>query len=387
MSLVVRRLITFGAFFAFFLFGFIDNLKGLTIPPLLEELKFTYSQGGTILFGAYIGFLIATLLTGPLSDIAGKKAIILIFCAFVTIGIVGYSSFSAYGLLIAAMTILGFGLGCIEVGGNLIIVDIYHEAKGKYLILLGFFHGLGSMVAPLYSGQILEAGLSWRQVYQYSLPPVVVLFILFLFTAYPRQKAAGESSFDFHVIRKSALTLDMLLFYAAIGLYVAAEIGIASWSGEFLQKTKAMSVGQSSRYLAIYFGMITAGRFIGSFLVDRVGYMNSLFFASAASVLCVAIGILGPPQAVIFIPLTGFFFSIIFPTIVAAVSDLHKENVGTLMGVLFAFAGAGGALGPWMIGLCNDWFGLQAGFSMIVAFCVLMTITFLALLRLYKVKH
>lgn len=387
MSVMTRRLITFGAFFAFFLFGFIDNLKGLTIPPLLKELAFTYAQGGTILFGAYIGFLVATLLTGPLSDVAGNKAIILIFCAFVGVGMLGYSFSSAYVMLIAAMTVLGFGLGCIEVGGNLIIVDVYHDAKGKYLSLLGFFHGFGSMVAPLYSGRMLEAEFSWRQVYQYSLAPVIFLLLFFLFISYPRHKTAGEGGFDIHAIRKSALTPDMLLFYAAIALYVAAEIGIASWSGEFLQKTKAMSVGGSSHYLAIYFGMLTAGRLVGSFLVDRVGYMNSLFFASAASAVCVTIGILGPNIAVILIPMTGFFFSIIFPTIVAAVSDLHKENVGTLMGVLFAFAGAGGAFGPWLIGVCNDWFGLQVGFSMVVVFCVLMTVTFLALLRIYKVKR
>jgi len=387
MSAMTRRLITFGAFFGFFLFGFIDNLKGLTIPPLLEELKFTYAQGGTILFGAYIGFLVATLLTGPLSDVAGKKAIILTFCSFVIAGILGYSFSSAYIMLIAAMTLLGFGLGCIEVGGNLIIVDIYHEAKGRFLSLLGFFHGFGSMVAPIYSGRMLEAEFSWRQVYQYSLAPVIFLLLFFLFISYPRHKTAGENGFDIHAIRKSALTPDMLLFYAAIGLYVAAEIGIASWSGEFLQKTKAMSVGGSSRYLAIYFGMLTAGRLVGSFVVDRIGYMNSLFFASTASAVCVAVGIFGPNATLILIPSTGFFFSIIFPTIVAAVSDLHKENVGTLMGVLFAFAGLGGALGPWMIGLCNDWFGLQIGFSMVVLFCVLMTVTFLALSRIYKAKH
>ena len=384
MSILSRRLITFGAFFAFFLFGFTDNLKGLTIPPLLKELGLTYGQGGVILFGAYIGFLVATLITGPLADAAGKKAVILFYCACLLVGMSGYSASSAYGLLIAAMTLIGFGLGCVEVGANLVIVDLYRDAKGQYLVMLAFFHGLGSMLAPLYSGQMLEAGRSWRNVYQYSLPLAAALLVFFLLVKYPRRQSSDSAAFDIHAIRKSALTKDMLLFYAAIALYVAAELGIASWSGEFLQNARKFSVTQSSTYLALFFAALTAGRFIGSFLVERIGYLKILTYAAASSVVCVAVGILGTPQTVIFIPLTGLFFSIIFPTIIAAVSDLHKENIGTILGVLFAFAGAGGALGPWMIGVCNDHFGLLAGFGVNIAFCALMTVMFLILLATAK---
>jgi hypothetical protein len=35
------RLITYGAFFSFFLFGFADNLKGPTLPALLKDLNFS----------------------------------------------------------------------------------------------------------------------------------------------------------------------------------------------------------------------------------------------------------------------------------------------------------------------------------------------------------
>ncbi|RME56051.1 MAG: hypothetical protein D6790_15315, partial [Caldilineae bacterium] len=54
-------LLTIGGFFSFFAFGFIDNLKGPTLPALLADMSFDYAQGGTILLGAYLGFLIATL--------------------------------------------------------------------------------------------------------------------------------------------------------------------------------------------------------------------------------------------------------------------------------------------------------------------------------------
>ena len=375
------RFITYGAFFAFFLFGFIDNIKGPTLPALLSDLNFSYAQGGTIVFGAYMGFLVATLLTGPLSDIAGKKAVIFVCCLCFFVGISAYAAFHTFWLLTLAMTAIGLGLGSVEVGANLIVVDLYHQEKGKYLNLLAFFHGVGSMVAPLYAGRMLAAGMSWQQVYQFSLPLVIALFLYFLFVKYPRTASSESNSLDLKKIGKSVFTGEMLLFYIAIALYVGAEIGIGAWLVEFLQKTKSQSVMRSSFYLSLFFGGITLGRFVGSFLVGKIGYLKILFITSVASSICLAIGTFGPPALAFFIPLAGLFFAIVFPTITAAVSELHQENVGTILGILFAFAGVGGALGPWLVGVMTDYHGLYIGFGMNALFCIIMSLMFMLLLK------
>jgi len=71
-------LLTVVCFFAFFIFGFTDNLKGPTLPVILSELDFNYGIGGNILFGLYLGFLIATLITGILADRFGLKVVLLL---------------------------------------------------------------------------------------------------------------------------------------------------------------------------------------------------------------------------------------------------------------------------------------------------------------------
>jgi FHS family glucose/mannose:H+ symporter-like MFS transporter len=164
----------------------------------------------------------------------------------------------------------------------------------------------------------------------------------------------------------------MILFYILIAMYVAAEIGIGTWLVEFLQQAKSQSVMLSSLFLALFFGTITVGRFLGSFLVEKIGYLNVMISASVASIVCIGIGTFTPPALAFFLPLTGLFFSIMFPTVTAAVSDLHKENIGTIRGLLFTFAGVGGMLGPWLIGLVSDWMGLTWGFSVLLVFCAVM---------------
>ena len=379
-STSIKR-ITYGAFLSFFLFGFADNLRGPTFPVLLDDLNFSYSVGGTIVLGAYLGFLIATLLTGPLSDVSGKRVVIFIACACLFVGMLGYSVFSAFWILAVAMTVVGLGMGALEVGANLIIVDLHPQDKGRFLNLLAFFHGVGSMLAPLYAGQLLDAGVSWRSIYQSGLLIVVLLFVYFLFVKYPKTAVSGTSKLDVKRLGKSAFTRDMILFYVVIAVYVAAEIGIGAWLVEFLQEAKSQSVMTSSFFLAAFFGAITVGRFVGSFLVERVGYVKSMLYAALASVVCVAIGTFGPPALAFFLPLAGLFFSIIFPTVTAAVSDLHKENLGMILGLLFTFGGVGGMLGPWTIGVVGDWVDIQTGMGMILVFCVGMSITFGLLAR------
>jgi FHS family glucose/mannose:H+ symporter-like MFS transporter len=370
------KLITYGAFLAFFMFGFVDNLKGPTLPTLLDDLDFSYSVGGTILLGSYFGFLVATLLTGPLSDIAGKKVIIFVACACLFVGMIGYSLFSLFWTLTLAMIVLGLGMGALEVGGNLIIVDLHPRNRGRYLNLLAFFHGIGSMLVPLYAGQLLDAGVSWRSIYQSGVLIVMLLFVYFLRVKYPQAATSAKNKLDLKKLGRSAVAGDMVLYYVAIAIYVAAEIGLASWLVEFLQQAKSQSVTLSTLFLSLFFGAITVGRFMGSFFVERVGYHKSVLIASAASVLCVTIGTFAPSALAFLIPLTGLFFSIIFPTITAAVSDLHQENVGTILGLLFTFGGIGGMLGPWTIGVFSDRLGIQLGFGTIAVFCLAMTILF-----------
>jgi fucose permease len=374
-------ILTCGVFYTFLVFGFTDNLKGPTLPALLDDLNLNYSLGGTILFGAYLGFLIATLLTGFLSDIAGKKAPLLVAGACLVLGILGFTSSSSAVLLTVTMVLLGLGLGSIELGANSIIVDLHTARKGLFLNLMAVFHGAGSMLAPLYAGRMLEAGSSWRVVYRWDLLAAVIILIIFLLVKYPAHQPLNPERLDLGKIWKTAFTGGMGWYYLAISVYVALEIGIAAWIVEFLQETRGQSVSASTMALSLLFLMVTIGRFLGGFLVDRVGFLRSVLIAILAATFLVALGIFGPASMSLALPLSGLFLSIIFPTLTAAASEGHQENVGAILGVLFTFAGVGGMLGPWLIGIASDWLGIRLGFGVSIIFGLVTSLAVLILLR------
>lgn len=378
---LVLWLLTMGGFFAFFTFGFVDNIKGPTLPNLLQELHFSYSQGGGILFAAYLGFVIATLLAGPLSDLLGNRLILLAAGLFMALGTLGMGSAATYPLLFGSMLVIGLGTGAIEVGGNGLIVALHRQAQGRFLNLLATCHGVGALLAPLYAAWLLTGVDSWRQVFLYSLPLTILMVLVFLV---PTGTAAAQQErppFDWSTLRRTGFSPTMRWFYLAISFYVATELGIAAWIVEYLIKSKGISQTTASYYLSGFFGFIMVGRVVGSLFVERIGYVRSVLLAAGGALLCILAALFGPPALAFFVPLSGFFCSIIFPTITAAVSRLHPQNTGTILGLLFTAGGAGGALGPAFMGVVSDALGIQWGFGLTALFCAGSIVALSVLLR------
>lgn len=368
-------------FFAFLIFGFTDNLKGSTLPPMMAELNIDYGTGGNIFFGQYLGFLIATLITGILADKFGLKLVIVLAGLLLAIGAGGYSAFSTATLLAISMFVIGLGLGAFELGPNAIIVSLYHEQKGFYLNLMAVMHGLGSMIAPLIAGWLFTLGGVWRDLYRWDVLLVSVLILFSLLLRFPEQE--GKSSLDFRAVPRVAFKGLLPLFYTVMALYVAGEIGLASWLVVYLQDVRGASVTASNQALALFFGVLMFGRLIGSFIVHRLGYLRTIFIASLFAVLSLSLGIF--TSLTILIPFTGFFFSIIFPTLTAAVSDIKHENLNTVLGVLFTFSGIGGMIGPWLVAWGGDLLGLKIGFLFVLILVALTS--FFAYILYQKVKH
>jgi fucose permease len=372
-------LLTAGCFLSFFVFGFTDNLKGPTLPSMLAELHITYGTGGNIFFGEYFGFLIATLITGILADRFGLKSVILLAGVLLGIGVGGYSFFQSAILLAGSLFVLGLGLGALELGPNAIIVSLHHERKGLYLNLMAVLHGLGSLVAPLFAGWLLNQSISWRAIYRWDILLIAMFIFIFIFLRFP--KAEEKTQLDFRHIPKIAFKEQLPWFYVAIAFYVAAEIGFASWLVTFLQQIRNMPVTQSNQALSLFFALMMLGRLIGGFFVHRIGYLRSILFMTTGGIFCICAGLFGPKEISFLLPTTGLFLSIIFPTLTAAVSDTHTENANTILGVLFTFAGVGGVIGPWVIAWSSDLFGLQIGFSIIAVFMMILLISVTILLN------
>jgi fucose permease len=374
-----KWVLTFGCFLSFFAFGFIDNLKGPILPELLHAEKFTMTQGGTFFLSAYIGFVVATFLTGGISDVVGNRRILLLAAVCLCFGLIGVSQSESFWFLVWLMGCVGVGLGAIEVGANGLILELHHHNPGRYLNLLATFHGTGSFLVPLYVAWLIHWKLSWQSIFLFTAILAVGLAVIF----------AWPSNSDPHRSRKSPMQAKPRLrqilafgfqppmgyYYLLISTYVAVELGVAAWLMEYLQQVRGQSVNQSSFYLSAFFVMIMLGRLMGSVVVEKIGYHRVVTIALIGGASCLLLGMLLPDSMLILFSMSGGFFSIVFPTVTAMATSNHKENVGSMLGILFTFGGLGGAIGPWLIGVVSQWGGLTIGMWVPLGFCLMALVT------------
>ncbi|MCA9134602.1 MAG: MFS transporter, partial [Planctomycetales bacterium] len=334
------------------------------------------------ILGSYLGFIVATLLTGVMADLLGNRGVLLLAAVCLCLGSMGLMLSDAYPAWVLFMGVLGLGLGAIEVGGNGLMVDLHAAACARYLNLLATFHGVGSLLVPLVAAWLLSSELSWQRIYLSALLVALALIALLAAAGGGARVAAGEQTkWNWAAVLRLGFTLRMCWHYLLIGAYVAVELGLAAWLVEYLQQVRGVSLASSSWMLSGFFMMIMLGRLLGSFLVDRIPCLRLIGGALLGGGACLLGGILGPEPLVFLLPLAGLFFSIVFPTVTAVVSTLHQAHLGSILGLLFTFAGVGGALGPWTVGLVSDRWGLQIGLSSILGYCLL------ALLALVVVSH
>ena len=320
-------------FLAFFSFGFGDNLKGPLLPESLRAEKMSYAQGGTFFLAAYIGFIVATLASGVLADMLSNRRVLLLSAICLLAGAGGLNATGSLLLLNLSMAIIGIGLGGIEVGANGLMVELHSAQRARYLNLLATFHGVGSLLVPLVAAWLIAVPLKWPQIYLCTAVLALPLIGIFTLTSHSvaDSQADRATGWSWRELLQVGFSWRMGWFYVLICAYVAVELGVAAWLVEYLQKELHVGVSRSSFYLSGCFAMIMLGRFFGSWWVERVGYLRMIAFSLGGTFACLAVGLFGPAEWALLLPLSGLLMSIGFPSIAAAVAAAHAANCGSLL--------------------------------------------------------
>lgn len=361
--------LTVGSILSLFVFGLFDNLKGSTISALLGEMKFSYSLGGVIVMGQYTGYFAATFLAGRMLDCLGHKITFIFAGICMLAGVAGYAVSSVIPLLLLFIFLIGMGLGTFELSGSNVITVYYPEKKGRYLNILTAIAGIGAILSPMIVNILFRKGFSWRTVYCSGLLILLPVTVYFMFIKNLSghgigQSAPGAEKTDVGNALTELFRKDFLFMYIANFLYMAAEMGIATWLAEFYLKVGGGSAESGTKFLSMFYIGMTLGRIIGSVFVDRFGRRNSILFAAAAASASILAGVFGPPALKVCVAASGIFCSIIFPTETAVISGFPKGGSGRIQGFYFACGGLGGMFGPWIMGIASDCCGIDWGIAL-----------------------
>ncbi len=353
------------AFISFFIFGFSDVLKGSAIPEILKSTSIGYNTGGVLIGFTYFGFFSGTLgsvfLLKQISVVKLLGASTFIVCS----GLWLFSLANSPILMFTSAFLTGAGGGLIDVtANNLIRISAKSSRIGRRLNQLAFFHGLGAIVSPLFAGVVLTQAADWHNLYLFAgivtavLSAAVMIFISRIKFIFPESEDVSIS------INPSIALLGGVLFF-----YMTLEAGISGWLVEYGRNVIGLNERDALAYLSLFFILLTAGRLLSSFYVDRIG-LQRVIFLSFFMILILTFFSAVFKQMFFLVSCTGLFMASIFPTTVALISNELESSGSNMMGVFFAIAGAGGIFGPWMIGMLSDSHSLQVGFALLMVFSI-----------------
>ncbi len=167
-------------------------------------------------------YLVTTTITvpiaGKLSDLFGRRTMLLIGVAVFTIGSLSSGLSGNITQLIMWRALQGIGGGIITANAFTIVGDLFAaRERGKWQGLIGAVFGLSSVIGPLLGGWLTDGqhlfGLvtNWRWTFFINVPVGVLAFIL-IFTYSPAFRHALKHKIDYLGAGVLALGLATLIF-------------------------------------------------------------------------------------------------------------------------------------------------------------------------------
>ena len=167
----------------------------------------------------------------------------------------------------------------------------------------------------------------------------------------------------------------------------AAEITMAQWASLFAQRGLGVSkvIGDLAGPCAFALFM-ASGRVIYGINAKKIDFKKAMLTLSAFSAVCY-LGVAvtqNPVLSLCFCAVCGLTVSIFWPAIYSQ-GAIDFRDGGMVMYSVFAMCGdVGCALGPWILGIVADKFGLNLGFGVTSVFSVLMLVCTFAFVKSKK---
>src|SRR5580658_6230712 len=275
----------------FFLWGFMTVFNDILIPRFKEAFTLNYFQAMLVqfaFFGAYfsgslIYFLISWKVGDPIAKIGYKNGVVIGLLISATGSALFWPAANAvsYPMFLTALFIVGIGFAMLQIAANPYVTILGPErTASSRLNLAQGFNSIGTTIGPIIGGFLIfkyfvhpgESGAASVKVpYMAFCIIFLVLAAVFFFIHLPHvgeghvEPGAGALKYP-HVV----------LGVIGIFMYVGGEVSVGSAIINFLAKPSVagLTADEASKYVAIYWGGLMIGRFMGAVKLSEMKAAN-----------------------------------------------------------------------------------------------------------------
>ncbi len=265
----------------FFMWGFMTVFNDILIPRFKEAFTLNYFQAMLVqfaFFGAYavgsiIYFVISAATGDPIAKIGYKNGIVIGLLISATGSALFWPAAVAhsYPMFLLALFVVGLGFAMLQIAANPYVTILGPEkTASSRLNLAQGFNSIGTTIGPLIGGWLIfqyfanstaHGADSVKVPYMMFCIVFVALAVVFYFIHLPH---VGEGKIEpgAGALKYPHVVLGIL----AIFMYVGGEVSVGSAIISFLKQPSIAGLTEldASKYVAIYWGGLMIGRFMGS---------------------------------------------------------------------------------------------------------------------------
>lgn len=366
-------------YIAFISLGLPDSLLGSGWPIMHSAFGVPISFMGIVTMVISGCTIISSLMSDKATRRFGTNVVTLISVFMTAVALVGFSFATEFWMLIILAIPYGLGAGAVDAALNNYVALHY---TSKHLSWLHCFWGVGTIISPFVMSYALSTSV-WNNGYRIVAAIQFSIAALLLFTL-PVWKINKNKSLESDAESVGVLRAFKIkgVPYLLLGFlaYCAAEATAMGWASTYFSQVKGISGERSAAFASLVFIGLTAGRFLGGFVTDKLGDRKMIILGTAISIcgiLLLLVPINNNILSVIGFIVIGFGFAPIYPAIIHSTPEnFGKENSGAIIGIQMASAYTGSTIMPPIYGFLGKWLGygiLPVYLLLFVALMIFMT--------------
>ena len=360
----------------FLITGVVTVLLGPLLPDLAREWRLPVEELRGLFVVQFLASATGSLLSSYRLGLSLRLGYLLIAAGLVSL------SLAPWPLALVPMAAVGLGLGLAIPATNLRVAHSQPQRRGAALSSLNMVWGAGAVACPLLFA-VRPPGMSSDAVLL-VIAAASGLTLLALRAA-PAGGAVTAQAASAARGRQGGVLPGLVVIAAIMFLYVGIENSVGGWLVSLADQFRAERSATSLWIGSGFWAALLVSRAVAPLLLRRVsepvlygagvllaggGLFGLLLSGSQAGLAVAAVA-------------TGAGLAPLFPLTISFLADLTEATRSRNTGWVFALAGAGGAVLPWLTGrLAGGADGLAAGFVAPIGGLVLLAVLFASLRRL-----
>ena len=339
-----------------------------------------HAQKGMFLSAAFWGLVLAMLVSGPLADRRGFRAVLPVGAALQATGLCLISVAHSQWLALAGGISLGAGTGMADALFTPLVCTVYPRRRTRVSNLLHAFYPIGLVLTISLILALRHWSWTWRGIFLVLAVLALPHGLAVLFLRLPTSSYEGPTRLALRrILRKGPF----LLIVGGIFLAGVTEMGPSSWLPNFVEEATHASQAIGGVGMLLFGVTMIAGRLSAAVMVERLGLRR---FFVVGSVLCTASLLLAAaPVGTVFtiswLCVLGFGVAGFWPTILACAGDRFPQAGASMYSLLSASGCFGAAVAPIAIGLAAGHLGLAGAMAMLVVAPLILIILMVQLLK------